>query len=290
MEDIGRRLEAARLAKGLSLQDVEDDTRIRKKYIEALEKGRLTDIPGEVYAKGFLRTYGNYLELNGEALVEEYKRAKAAKEPPEESAGTGRTAAAQMAEREPYGPSVRQPAAGGEKVPRRPASPKPRAADPSIYTARRLLVGLLILLPLAAVAWWGYRALTAAPEPPPPAAKQEGPGSSAPPAVEPKPEPKPEPPKPTVTMAGPTGENLTYTVSTSPVVVEMQFTQGFPWMQATVDGTVQFEGFPKGPVSYSGKRVVIIAGFMDGVSLTINGQPMPHSLTGGRYVLTITGQ
>ncbi|HLN64397.1 MAG TPA: helix-turn-helix transcriptional regulator, partial [Symbiobacteriaceae bacterium] len=74
MEEIGRRLRAAREARELTLQVVEDETKIRRKYIEALESGRVADLPGDAYVKGFLRTYGNYLGLDGTALVEEYKQ------------------------------------------------------------------------------------------------------------------------------------------------------------------------------------------------------------------------
>lgn len=76
MVEIGRRLRAAREAKGLTLDVVEEETKIRRKYIEALEAGESETLPGDAYLKGFLRTYGNYLGLDGPGLVEEYKHSR----------------------------------------------------------------------------------------------------------------------------------------------------------------------------------------------------------------------
>ncbi|MDF2631127.1 MAG: hypothetical protein K0R39_4958, partial [Symbiobacteriaceae bacterium] len=76
MDEIGRRLRAAREARGISLEVAEDETKIRRKYIEALEAGQEAVLPGDAYIKGFLRTYGNYLGLDGTALVDEYKHLK----------------------------------------------------------------------------------------------------------------------------------------------------------------------------------------------------------------------
>jgi cytoskeletal protein RodZ len=56
----------------LSIQDIEQGTSIRAVYIDALEKGEYDKLPGEVYAKGFIKNYGNFLELNGEDLVRQF--------------------------------------------------------------------------------------------------------------------------------------------------------------------------------------------------------------------------
>jgi len=75
LEPIGRRLRAAREVRGVTLEDVEAGTHIRRVYLGAIEAGRARDVPGEVFLKGFLRTYANHLGLDGPALVEEYKGA-----------------------------------------------------------------------------------------------------------------------------------------------------------------------------------------------------------------------
>jgi cytoskeletal protein RodZ len=76
VEEIGRRLKKAREARGIALEVAEEETKIRRKYIEALEAGQEAVLPGDAYLKGFLRTYGNYLGLDGTALVEAYKQEK----------------------------------------------------------------------------------------------------------------------------------------------------------------------------------------------------------------------
>ena len=70
---IGEVLRLAREQQGLTLQDVSDALNIKREYLEALEKDEYDAIPGAVFVKGFLRNYGNFLELDGIALAREYK-------------------------------------------------------------------------------------------------------------------------------------------------------------------------------------------------------------------------
>lgn len=74
---VGAILREARLAKGLSLAEVEKGTSIRSRYLEAVEKDEYDKTPGEVFLKGIIRNYGNYLGLNGPELVDMYKAAAA---------------------------------------------------------------------------------------------------------------------------------------------------------------------------------------------------------------------
>lgn len=86
VKEIGERLRSAREAKGLSMREVQAETKIRQKYLEALENGDEASIPGEVYVKGFLRSYANHLGLDGHALVEQYKALKEAQRQQEQQA------------------------------------------------------------------------------------------------------------------------------------------------------------------------------------------------------------
>ncbi len=76
MESVGQILKAARIAKNLSHDDVEKGTSIRRIYIEAIENDEYNKAPGEVFVKGIIRTYGNFLGLNGTELVDMYKAQK----------------------------------------------------------------------------------------------------------------------------------------------------------------------------------------------------------------------
>lgn len=70
---IGPILEKKRLEKGLSLKEVEQATKIRTRYLEGLEREDPTSLPDPVYARGFLKTYANFLGLNGEQLSREFR-------------------------------------------------------------------------------------------------------------------------------------------------------------------------------------------------------------------------
>ena len=71
----GKMLREAREDKGWTLAMVEDATKIRIRYLEALENENYSIIPGVVYIKGFLRTYAKHLGLDPENVVALYKAA-----------------------------------------------------------------------------------------------------------------------------------------------------------------------------------------------------------------------
>jgi cytoskeleton protein RodZ len=70
--EIGSSLREARERRGLELHEVEQATRIRVKYLQALEDERFDVIPGAAYAKGFLRVYADYLGLEPQPFVDQY--------------------------------------------------------------------------------------------------------------------------------------------------------------------------------------------------------------------------
>ena len=74
---VGAILKEARLAKGISLADAEKGTSIRSRYLQAVENDEYDKTPGEVFLKGIIRNYGNFLGLNGPELVNEYKASAA---------------------------------------------------------------------------------------------------------------------------------------------------------------------------------------------------------------------
>lgn len=75
-KSIGTILKETRIAKGISLLDAEKATSIRVRYLEAVENDEYNKTPGEVFLKGIIRNYGNYLGLDGLALVNMYKKVK----------------------------------------------------------------------------------------------------------------------------------------------------------------------------------------------------------------------
>jgi cytoskeletal protein RodZ len=77
--EIGRALESARKERGLSLKEAEEATKIRAAYLAELELENFDVLPA-VYVHGSLRTYANFLHLDGEAMVRELKRRQGSRE------------------------------------------------------------------------------------------------------------------------------------------------------------------------------------------------------------------
>jgi cytoskeleton protein RodZ len=73
MPEIGATLREARMRARLDVSEIEAQTKIRAKYLRALENEEWGLLPGSTFVKSFLRTYAQALDLDGRALVEEYR-------------------------------------------------------------------------------------------------------------------------------------------------------------------------------------------------------------------------
>ncbi len=70
--DIGEKLRNGRKAKGLSLQDIQKATKIRMKYLEALENWDVDELPPGVYSRGIIRRYCEQVDIDSEPLLKKY--------------------------------------------------------------------------------------------------------------------------------------------------------------------------------------------------------------------------
>lgn len=70
MPELGQQLKEARLQKGLSLDDVQEMTKIRKRYLEAIETGDYKVLPGSFYVRAFIKTYAETVGLNPDEILE----------------------------------------------------------------------------------------------------------------------------------------------------------------------------------------------------------------------------
>ncbi len=122
MGELGQTLRAAREAKGLSLAQAEQDTRIRRAFLEALEDERYDVLPGLVYTKGFIRNYALYLGLDPQECLAAF------------GAGAGEGAKLPEVLSEPLLPSARRHGR---------------------HTAKGVLLALLLIL-VGATAWYSY--------------------------------------------------------------------------------------------------------------------------------------
>jgi len=159
---IGPSLREARIRRGIGLDRVEAATRIRTRYLEAIEDDRWDELPAEAYAKGFLRTYASYLELDPQQYLTAFREnrreveepiAPMAERPFEPRrprapvflalalglAAVLAVAAWQLETGEEAAPGPTEPVSAARAQPKpaaRPSKPAPAPARPLLLTAR----------------------------------------------------------------------------------------------------------------------------------------------------------
>src|SRR5436190_21583786 len=81
MSQLGERLRTARESQGIGLVQAAVETRILQRYLVALEEGDYQHLPGDVYARGFIRNYAMYMGISADELIEQYRRDRGISEP-----------------------------------------------------------------------------------------------------------------------------------------------------------------------------------------------------------------
>jgi len=82
-DGVGNKLRDARSRRKLSLQEAEEATKIRARYLQAIESEDWDELPGDVYARAFIRTYAALLGLDGDRLAEEQRQLQGSARPGE---------------------------------------------------------------------------------------------------------------------------------------------------------------------------------------------------------------
>lgn len=142
---LGDKLREAREKQNLTYKDIEKGTSIRALYIEYIENGNYDELPADVYTKGFIRSYANFLKLNPNELVQEFiaerhggaapSAAPAVPQAPQAPAAPARPAREEHAERQEQ-PEVKKAApAPKAAAPAAPAEPVKKAEQPKAAPA-----------------------------------------------------------------------------------------------------------------------------------------------------------
>lgn len=73
MNELGQKLRQARIDKGYTIDDLQQITKIQKRYLTAIEEGNFDQLPGKFYVNAFIRQYAQTVGLDGQALLNEYQ-------------------------------------------------------------------------------------------------------------------------------------------------------------------------------------------------------------------------
>jgi transcriptional regulator with XRE-family HTH domain len=271
---LGEILRETRESRGISLAEAERGTKIRQKYIAALEDDNLAALPGPVYARGFVRNYASYLGLDPQEIIRIFDEQS---QPTREKIKAAR---GQPVRKGPAPPGV-------EKISIQPLSPEP--IDTRVRYGSSYIAVSLLALPLLIAFYFVYSAYYWR-------------SNEVPiPTVVARPPTVTSIPIPTVVVGGPvTGDFNTPTVYTpqslaSPqptntalaqptettpasanVVVKIVTTRD-AWLRVLVDGVQQYNGtLPRGSTrQWTGRNTIRIrTGRADSVQVTVNGKDL----------------
>jgi cytoskeleton protein RodZ len=148
MQSIGERLEEARKRKGISIREAAEATKIRGEYLHKFESNQYDIKLPEIYVRGFLRTYANYLKLPGEKIINDYNGLglNEAKQRTLNREVYGRmdlsvsNAKAEKGGKEPGSDTPAEGAASPESATRNPATFVPQGGNGAISIDKKLLI------------------------------------------------------------------------------------------------------------------------------------------------------
>jgi len=255
--EIGSRLQKQRELLGLTFEEIERHTRLRKHYLQALESGNLKGLPSPVQARGMLNNYAEFLGLDPEPLLLLYAE------------GLQDQLAVRRAAEQPSAQNAR---------------PRNEGRKSRTFPVDLAIGSLLGVLVVAFLIWGGFRILSAR-------SQEQAIGPTAPSIAEvllasptasasPTSQPATPIPPPTLTLSAGlivtdevSGEILT-TTEQGNVMIQIIIQQR-TWLRVNVDGKVEFEGrvIPGGAISFVGDTAIeILAGNGEALRVIFNQQ------------------
>lgn len=282
MTELGRRLKEAREAKGMSLSDVQETTKIQKRYLEGIEEGAYDIMPGKFYVRAFIKQYAEAVGLNAEELFEEFKsEVPSSKEDEVPLRPTGAAAAAEQKTRVDASKPIRESSKWLDYLP-------------------KILVGAFVLGALILV----YVLIPRSGSESEPAVEDEvqveepqteEPAVQEEPAPEKKPavEEKPAPPAPAQTLSAvsTSGRQTVYELSGADKFEVAVASKGETWIEIKDgSGKSYFSGMlAKGQTQTHNmtgqKEVKIKVGFAPATVITVNGETLAYKLPADGQVL-----
>ncbi|GAB7388319.1 helix-turn-helix domain-containing protein [Bacillaceae bacterium] len=271
MSELGQVLRKAREEKGLTLEDIEEMTKIQRRYLEAIEKGNFDVLPGYFYARAFIKSYAEAVGLNPEQLFADHRDSI------------------------PSPPALEEPA---------PLRRKRRGADAPVITGKWLSTTLLVsfifligfLIYMAIVNMNSNQALqseTAPPEqqPSPISGNPEIPGADKPPVNGTEqgenPDAKPEEPSPTpvIEMVKREGNVFYFTLRHAQnFALSIHAGQGRSWMSVKkgengpeIEQLILEQGMKKDWQVTDAKELWLNIGYLPALEITLNGQKLDIS-------------
>lgn len=240
---IGETLRAARLAKGVSLEEAAAATRIRRSALQALESDEYEALPASVYTRGFLVNYARYLGLLSNEIIEEYDRQQRHHAEPEVS-------------ETPQEESVRQ----------------------SSLFSSKILWTIVLLIALGVALNFVYQEFLSAG----PATAPAAPQAEATPTPEPTPAAVARPPSTPTPVPSPAPTPSPEPTPIAGIDLSLRSTTQQAWLSVTVDGEIVFVG-TIGPETDQGSEplawfadesVQITFGRTGGVEITLNDRAL----------------
>jgi len=237
MGDLGNLLREAREKKGITLEQAEVETRIRHRFLAALETGDYSTLPAPAYVRGFLKTYSTYLGLDSQQVLSLFTVVSDANEP----------------EGTPAVPLVNVSMEGERDL-------RPIIVGLAVVAALLLVTVFFVRVPWKS--WFGLQT-------PVPTAT----ATLAPTATKPAPTPAPtQTPQPTATTAA-----VPSTTPQPAGEVRVKFVvTGRSWVQIVADGEVAYAGLLENETrEWAGTQSIVArVGNAGAVQATVNGQPV----------------
>ncbi len=283
VEILGSELRASRLQRELSLEEVEQELRIRAKFLRAIETGDYSLLPSQVQARGFLRNYAIFLGLDANAILARYEQAMGqidAGGPNGHLPTPAQVVVAKPLEETYPGKMARQPGAQGVYNPNVGQTRRRRRA----FSSTNILFSVASIFVIVALAWGSTRLVEALIAADRQVESQSGSINEFIGELDDQPSPTPS-----ATFLAQSAE-ATEVAQVNPIEegvhAVFDVTQR-TWLRVTVDEVVLFEGIavPGETQQYQGEATIHIrAGNAAGLGTTINGRDIGPIGTRGELV------